>query len=86
MTLDLLLRNATVVTEARIFEARVGVAGGRIAYLGTGPDAPEAARVIDLEGRHLVLGCIDVHVHLREPGMTHNEDFGSAPPPQRRAP
>jgi dihydroorotase len=33
--------------------------------------------VIDLEGRHLLPGCIDVHVHFREPGMTQKEDFGT---------
>jgi dihydroorotase-like cyclic amidohydrolase len=38
---------------------------------------PQAHRVIDLEGRHLLPGCIDVHVHFREPGMTQKEDFGT---------
>jgi dihydroorotase-like cyclic amidohydrolase len=32
MGLDLLLKNARVVTEARVFEGAVGVAGGRIAW------------------------------------------------------
>ena len=26
----------------------------------------------------LLLGMIDVHVHVREPGATHKEDWGSA--------
>lgn len=77
MDLDLLLKNARVVTEARVFEGAVGVAEGRIAYLGTGTEHPEARRMIDLEGRHLLPGCIDVHVHFREPGMTQKEDFGT---------
>ncbi|MFW5881752.1 MAG: allantoinase AllB [Roseicyclus sp.] len=77
MDLDLLLKNARVVTEARVFEGAVGVAGGRIAWLGAGAEPPAARRVVDLEGRHLLPGCIDVHVHFREPGMTHKEDFGT---------
>ncbi|MCU4651806.1 allantoinase AllB [Roseibacterium sp. SDUM158016] len=77
MGLDLLLKNARVVTETRVFEAAVGVADGRIAYIGAGPEYPRAQRIIDLEGRHLLPGCIDVHVHFREPGMTQKEDFGT---------
>jgi dihydroorotase-like cyclic amidohydrolase len=76
MSLDLLLKNARVVTERRVFEGWVGVADGRIAQLGEG-DPPQAAREIDIEGRHLLPGCIDVHVHFREPGMTQKEDFGT---------
>jgi dihydroorotase len=76
MSLDLLLTNARVVTERRVFEGWVGVAEGRIAQVGQG-DPPQAAREIDLEGRHLLPGCIDVHVHFREPGMTQKEDFGT---------
>lgn len=77
MTLDLVLRNARIVTEERVFEGHVGVSDGRIAHLGSGIAAPAAHRVIDLEGRHLLPGCIDVHVHFREPGMTQKEDFGT---------
>jgi alpha-D-ribose 1-methylphosphonate 5-triphosphate diphosphatase PhnM len=32
MALDLLLRNARIVSEARVFEGAVGVADGRIAF------------------------------------------------------
>ncbi len=77
MSLDLLLKNARVVTETRVFEGWVGVQDGRIAQVGSGAEYPEAAQVIDLEGRHLLPGCIDVHVHFREPGMTRKEDFGT---------
>ncbi len=77
MSLDLLLKNARIVTEARVFEGWVGVQDGRVAQMGHGLDAPAATREIDLEGRHLLPGCIDVHVHFREPGMTQKEDFGT---------
>lgn len=77
MALDLLLKNATIVTEARVFEGSVGIGDGRIAFVGDGATLPDAARVIDLEGRHLLPGCIDTHVHFREPGMTQKEDFGT---------
>lgn len=77
MAMDLLLKNARIVTETRVFDGSVGVSEGRIAFVGSGREHPGAARVIDLNGRHLLPGCIDVHVHFREPGMTRKEDFGT---------
>ena len=32
-------------------------------------------RVIELEGNVIMPGVIDVHTHMREPGITHKEDF-----------
>jgi dihydroorotase len=77
MTLDLVLRHARIVTETRIFEGAVGIRDGRIAVIGADADVPEGRREIDVAGRYLLPGCIDVHVHFREPGMTHKEDFGT---------
>jgi len=31
--------------------------------------------IIDLEGKLLVPGCIDPHVHFNDPGFTHHENF-----------
>jgi dihydroorotase-like cyclic amidohydrolase len=36
LSLDLLLKNARIVTETRVFEGWVGVADGRIAQVGHG--------------------------------------------------
>ena len=36
---------------------------------------PEADRVLELEGLHVLPGVIDEHVHFRDPGMTYKEDF-----------
>ena len=33
------------------------------------------ARVIDAEGCYVMPGLIDMHVHLRDPGLTHKEDI-----------
>ena len=32
---------------------------------------------IDFKDRLILPGAIDVHVHLRDPGMTQKEDFGT---------
>ena len=33
------------------------------------------AEVWNLEGKHLMAGGIDAHVHFREPGLTHKADM-----------
>jgi len=36
---------------------------------------PQAKRVIDAEGRYIMPGAVDPHVHLNDPGYTESEDF-----------
>ena len=43
----------------------------RFKMLNEHPDA----EVWDLEGRHIMAGGIDAHVHFREPGLTHKADM-----------
>ena len=35
----------------------------------------EADRIVDVEGCYVMPGLIDMHVHLRDPGLTHKEDI-----------
>lgn len=60
------LANASLV-DVRTGSVRSGLtvvlAGGRIESIGAGA-APANARVIDLQGRHVVPGLIDAHVHI----------------------
>lgn len=35
----------------------------------------EADRIVDAEGCYVMPGLIDMHVHLRDPGLTHKEDI-----------
>jgi len=74
---DMIISGGTVVNADG--EARVDVAiiGERIAALLGPGDAPQARVVIDVAGCHLLPGLVDAHVHLREPGLTHKEDFES---------
>jgi dihydropyrimidinase len=60
---DLILAGGTVVTGTGLRRADVGIRGETIAAVG--PDLPReaAAEVIDVAGRHVLPGIIDVHVH-----------------------
>jgi dihydropyrimidinase len=60
--LDLVVRNARVVTAADMYEADIGVAGGRIVALARG--LPKGAEEIDAAGRYVLPGGVDAHCHL----------------------
>ena len=49
--------------------------GGVIVPIGD--SIPENSRVIDLQGKWIVPGLIDMHVHLREPGEEYKETIAS---------
>ncbi len=74
----LLLKNAHVVDPSAQLDAVLDVLvdGEKIAQVGEGLSAADA-EVIDLSGKFLVPGLVDMHVHLREPGYEHKEDIES---------
>lgn len=76
--LDLVIRNARVATAADLYDADIGVAGGKIAALGRG--LPKGAEEIDAAGRTVVPGGVDAHCHLDQPmpaPMKMADDFVS---------
>jgi dihydroorotase len=76
-TADLVIRGGTVVSADGAFCADVAVKNGLIAAVGA-PDAmPAAKETLDASGLHLLPGAIDVHVHFRDPGYPHKEDWAS---------
>ena len=72
----LLIKNATLVNEGRIYASDVLIEGERIARIAPDISAPDAV-VIDAAGRHLIPGMIDDQVHFREPGLTHKGTIAS---------
>lgn len=84
-----LLKNATIVTAEKVAVGSILTSEGKIAeviynenedYERQVSDA--AARYADvetmnLEGKHVMAGGIDAHVHFREPGLTHKADMES---------
>ena len=71
--LDLLIRNAQIVTEEEILTRNVGIKDGKIEVI-TSKDVL-ARNVIDIDNKYLLPGVIDEHVHFNDPGYTWREDF-----------
>jgi dihydroorotase len=70
----LLIKNGRVIDPASGFDAQADLAleNGRIAALGPNLDFDQA-EVYDASGMVVAPGFIDIHVHLREPGIEHAE-------------
>jgi len=66
--------NAKIFRNGRFEPGLIAVEGGRIAAAG---EPRPGDRVVDLGGRHLVPGLVDVHVHLREPGFPQKETIAT---------
>ncbi len=53
------------------------LAGGEISAAGRLEGVPEEAEVLDVSGKVVAPGFVDLHVHLREPGGEHKETIRS---------
>ena len=72
----LLIRNGILVTPDEILRGDILIVDESIARIAPHLDDADA-RVIDASGYHILPGLIDAHVHLRDPGATHKEDFAT---------
>ena len=77
------MNEITILQNGRILDPANKVDGPGDLWLRNGrivqPDSsvPEGARCIDLQGKWVVPGLIDMHVHLREPGDEYKETIAS---------
>src|SRR6201989_3657859 len=77
MTADLVIRSGKVVSPDSVIEASVAIKDGRIIAVGDDAIMPPAVETLDASGLHVLPGAIDDHVHFRDPGYPHKEDFAS---------
>lgn len=73
--MDLILKNATIVTSAGTIQGDIGIEGGKIAAVGDFSSKSKSER--DCTGLFVLPGAIDMHVHFRDPGFPEKEDFAS---------
>jgi len=72
----ILIKNAQIVNEGKIFEGDVLIDGEYIVDIDISISSKSAeTTVIDAEGKFLIPGAIDDQVHFREPGLTHKADI-----------
>jgi len=69
--LDVCLINCKLLPEN--IECSIGINNGKIISIKKLPSSADLN--IDLEGKLVLPGLIDGHVHLRDPGLTYKEDF-----------
>lgn len=76
--LDLIVRNGTIATASDVFRADIGIKNGRIVQIAEHIDAN--GTVVDAEGKFVLPGGIDSHVHISQPsgdGIVMADDFES---------
>jgi dihydroorotase len=88
--MTLLLKGGRVVDPSRKADGKADllIEDGKIVDFGKAlPKGKKssAAEVLDLRGKWVVPGLIDMHTHLREPGFEYKETIASGRPPSRAA-
>ena len=74
---SILIVNARIVNEGRIFDGEVLVKNGRIEIVSSNSISAKVDKIIDAQGNFLMPGVIDDQVHFREPGLTHKANIYS---------
>ncbi|MEA4933532.1 MAG: allantoinase AllB [Lawsonibacter sp.] len=75
MKLDLAIVNGIAFLEGGFRKADIGIKNCKIALVSETGCLPEAERIIDAEGKYVLPGGIDTHVHYRDPGHAERETF-----------
>ncbi len=77
--MNLLIKGGRVIDPSQGIDDTLDVVveNGRVKEIGKGLAAPAGAETIDASGRYVVPGLIDMHVHLRDPGLEYKEDIVS---------
>ena len=61
---ETMVRGGRIVTSTDVFEAAIAIKGGKIAAIGPEALLPPADRVIDVQGKYVLPGLIDCHLHI----------------------
>ena len=77
--MNLLIKNGRVIDPSQNIDdvLDVLVENGLVKEIGKGLAALAGAETIDATGKYVVPGLIDMHVHLRDPGLEYKEDIVS---------
>lgn len=73
----ILIKNAQIVNEGKIFKSDVLIENELITKISETIPEENLDKIIDAKGKFLLPGVIDDQVHFREPGLTHKGDIES---------
>jgi dihydroorotase len=75
--MNLLIKGGRVIDPTQNIDATLDVLveNGVVKEIAAGLTAPAGTTVIDAAGSYVVPGLIDMHVHLRDPGLEYKEDI-----------
>ncbi len=71
------LKGAVVYKDGSFVRADLAVEGGVITLVEEQITPESSDEVVDVAGCHILPGLVDVHVHLREPGLSHKETIAT---------
>ena len=74
---SVLVRGAKVWIDGAFLKRDVLVEDGRLVEISDHIDPREGVKVVAGEGKHLLPGLVDLHVHFREPGFSYKETIAS---------
>jgi dihydroorotase len=77
MTADLIIRNGTIVSADTTAVGSIAIRDGRVLAVGADDAMPPTRESFNAGGLHILPGAIDVHVHFRDPGWPHKEDWAT---------
>ena len=74
-----LIQNGTIVNEGEMYKADIIIVDDIISDIAEIQEKPRGRydNIVDATGCLIMPGCIDTHVHFREPGLTHKADTES---------
>ena len=75
MNYDLIIKNGDIITSDKKIRGDIAIANGKIIKTGSIDPCDTADEIYDAEGKYVLPGVIDAHVHFRDPGLTDKEDF-----------
>jgi len=76
----ILIKDAKIINDGTSYKGSLLIEGEKISkiFRDNIPDSVlKSATVIDADGKWVLPGVIDTHVHFREPGLTEKGDFAS---------
>ena len=71
--MPLVIKNCRILIKGRVYSKNILIKKGKIAKISSKEIFADST--IDAKNNFVLPGLIDCHVHFREPGLTHKEDF-----------